>query len=102
MRQSQASAAWPSLRSRSRCGARDRAVALVARGRAQERDAPLRLLDLLFVRDLHSIGCREVVGLRAGSMNAMELTPEEQRKRSQRNYAIAGALLALVVLIFIV
>jgi hypothetical protein len=35
-------------------------------------------------------------------MNAMELTPEEQRKRSQRNYAIAGALLALVVLIFIV
>lgn len=32
----------------------------------------------------------------------MELTPEELRKRSQRNYAIAGALLALVVLIFVV
>ncbi len=32
----------------------------------------------------------------------MELTPEEQRKRSQRNYAIAGVLLALVVLIFVV
>lgn len=32
----------------------------------------------------------------------MELTPEEKRKRSQRNYAIAGALLALVVLIFFV
>lgn len=32
----------------------------------------------------------------------MELTPEEQRKRNQRNYAIAGALLALVALIFIV
>ena len=35
-------------------------------------------------------------------MNAMELTPEEQRKRTQRNYAIAGALVALVVLIFVV
>ena len=35
-------------------------------------------------------------------MSAMELTPEEQRKRSQRNYAIAGVLLALVVLIFVV
>ena len=32
----------------------------------------------------------------------MELTPEEKRKRSQRNYAIAGVLLALVVLIFVV
>ena len=32
----------------------------------------------------------------------MELTPEQQRKRSQRNYAIAGVLLALVVLIFVV
>jgi hypothetical protein len=35
-------------------------------------------------------------------MSAMELTPEEQRKRSQRNYAIAGVLLALVLLIFVV
>jgi hypothetical protein len=35
-------------------------------------------------------------------MSAMELTPEEQRKRSQRNYAIASVLLALVVLIFVV
>lgn len=35
-------------------------------------------------------------------MSTMELTPEEQRKRSQRNYAIAGVLLALVVLIFVV
>jgi len=35
-------------------------------------------------------------------MSAMELTPQEQRKRSQRNYAIAGVLLALVVLIFVV
>lgn len=32
----------------------------------------------------------------------MELTPEELRKRNQRNYAIAGVLLALVVLIFLV
>ena len=32
----------------------------------------------------------------------MELTPEEQRKRTQRNYAIAGALVALIVLIFVV
>ena len=32
----------------------------------------------------------------------MQLTPEEQRKRTQRNYAIAGALLALVILIFAV
>jgi len=31
-----------------------------------------------------------------------QLTPEEERKRKQRNYAIAGALLALVALIFIV
>ena len=35
-------------------------------------------------------------------MSAMDLTPEEQRKRSQRNYAIAAALLAVVALIFIV
>jgi hypothetical protein len=35
-------------------------------------------------------------------MTAMELTPEEKRKRSQRNYAVAGALLALVILIFAV
>ena len=35
-------------------------------------------------------------------MTSMELTPEEQRKRSQRNYAVAAALLALVVLIFVV
>jgi hypothetical protein len=35
-------------------------------------------------------------------MNAVELTPEEKRKRTQRNYAVAGALLALVVLIFVV
>ena len=35
-------------------------------------------------------------------MNAVELTPEEKRKRSQRNYAVAGALLALVLLIFVV
>ena len=31
-----------------------------------------------------------------------QLTPEEERKRSQRNHAVAGVLLALVVLIFIV
>jgi hypothetical protein len=31
-----------------------------------------------------------------------QLTPEEERKRSQRNYAIAGVLLALVILIFVV
>ena len=35
-------------------------------------------------------------------MTSMELTPEQRRKQSQRNYAIAGALLALVVLIFVV
>ena len=35
-------------------------------------------------------------------MNAVELTPEEKRKRTQRNYAVAAALLALVVLIFVV
>ena len=32
----------------------------------------------------------------------MELTPEQQRKRTQRNYAVAAALLALVLLIFVV
>ncbi len=31
-----------------------------------------------------------------------ELTPEEDRKRRQRNWAVAGTLLALVVLIFVV
>ena len=31
-----------------------------------------------------------------------QLTPEEERKRRQRNVAIAGTLLALVVLIFVV
>jgi hypothetical protein len=31
-----------------------------------------------------------------------QLTPEEKRKLTQRNYAIAGVLLALVVLIFVV
>jgi hypothetical protein len=35
-------------------------------------------------------------------MTSMELTPEEKRKRTQRNYAVAAALLALVVLIFVV
>jgi hypothetical protein len=32
----------------------------------------------------------------------MELTPEEKRKLSQRNWAIAAMLLAFVVLVFIV
>jgi hypothetical protein len=31
-----------------------------------------------------------------------QLTPEEERKRKQRNWAIAGVLVALVVLIFVV
>lgn len=31
-----------------------------------------------------------------------QLTPEEERKRKQRNWAVAGVLLALVVLIFVV
>ena len=31
-----------------------------------------------------------------------QLTPDEERKRKQRNLAIAGVLLALVVLIFVV
>ena len=31
---------------------------------------------------------------------AMQLTPEEERKRTQRNWAIAGILLAFVVLVF--
>ena len=33
---------------------------------------------------------------------AMQLTPEEIRKRNQRNWAIAGILLAFVVLVFVV
>jgi len=33
---------------------------------------------------------------------AMQLTPEEERKRNQRNWAIAGILLAFVVLVFVV
>lgn len=33
---------------------------------------------------------------------AMQLTPEEERKRNQRNWAIAGVLLAFVVLVFVV
>jgi hypothetical protein len=32
----------------------------------------------------------------------MQLTPEEERKRNQRNWAIAGVLLAFVVLVFVV
>ena len=32
----------------------------------------------------------------------MSVTPEEERKRNQRNWAIAGVLLAFVVLIFVV
>jgi len=32
----------------------------------------------------------------------MALTPEEERKRKQRNWAIAGVLLAFVVLVFVV
>jgi hypothetical protein len=31
---------------------------------------------------------------------AMPLTPEEEKKRTQRNWAIAGILLAFVVLVF--
>jgi hypothetical protein len=30
----------------------------------------------------------------------MSVTPEEERKRNQRNWAIAGVLLAFVVLVF--
>jgi hypothetical protein len=33
---------------------------------------------------------------------SMDLTPEELRKRNQRNWAIAGVLLAFVVLVFVV
>ena len=33
---------------------------------------------------------------------AMQLTPEELRKRNQRNWAIAGVLIAFVVLVFLV
>ena len=33
-------------------------------------------------------------------MSAVQLTPEEERKRNQRNWAIAGILLAFVVLVF--
>lgn len=32
----------------------------------------------------------------------MELTPEEKRKLSQRNWALAGMLVAFVVLVFVV
>jgi hypothetical protein len=32
----------------------------------------------------------------------MELTPEEKRKLSQRNWAMAGMLVAFVVLVFVV
>ena len=32
----------------------------------------------------------------------MEPTPEELRKRNQRNWAIAGVLLAFVILVFVV
>ncbi|MCE9523410.1 MAG: hypothetical protein K8S25_13385 [Alphaproteobacteria bacterium] len=32
----------------------------------------------------------------------MPLTPEELKKRNQRNWAIAGILLAFVVLVFVV
>lgn len=32
----------------------------------------------------------------------MELSPEEKRKLSQRNWALAGLLLAFVVLVFVV
>lgn len=32
----------------------------------------------------------------------MELTPEEKRKLSQRNWAVAGMLLVFVVLVFVV
>jgi hypothetical protein len=33
-------------------------------------------------------------------MGTMELTPEEKKKQNQRNWAIAGILLAFVVLVF--
>jgi|JI102314A1RNA_FD_contig_31_4190710_length_1224_multi_1_in_0_out_0_3 hypothetical protein len=32
----------------------------------------------------------------------MELTPEEKRKLSQRNWALAGMLVAFVILVFVV
>jgi len=32
----------------------------------------------------------------------MALTPEEERKRKQRNWAIAGLLLAFIVLVYVV
>lgn len=32
----------------------------------------------------------------------MELTPEEKKKRRQRNLAIAGALIAFVALIYVI
>jgi hypothetical protein len=32
----------------------------------------------------------------------MSVTPEEERKRNQRNWAIAGVLFAFVVLVFVV
>jgi hypothetical protein len=32
----------------------------------------------------------------------MELTPEEKRKLSQRNWAMAGMLVAFVILVFVV
>lgn len=36
------------------------------------------------------------------TVKSMDLTPEEKKKLSQRNWALAGALLAFVVLVFIV
>ncbi|MBU6155762.1 MAG: hypothetical protein KJS87_02430 [Alphaproteobacteria bacterium] len=35
-------------------------------------------------------------------MAPMDLTPEEKRKLSQRNWAMAGLLVAFVVLVFVV
>jgi Na+-transporting methylmalonyl-CoA/oxaloacetate decarboxylase gamma subunit len=32
----------------------------------------------------------------------MELTPEEKRKLSQRNWALAGMLVAFIILVFLV
>jgi hypothetical protein len=32
----------------------------------------------------------------------MELTPEEKRKLSQRNWALAGMLVAFIILVFVV
>jgi hypothetical protein len=32
----------------------------------------------------------------------MNLTPEEQKKRKQRNWALAGILLAFIVLVYVV